>query len=511
MIGAGIGGLVSAVELARRGLEVHLFERSSDVGGKMRRIRIGDDVLDGGPTVFTMRWILESVFADAGVSIGDRLELDEVDCVARHTWADSGIFDLYTDRERSAESVQRFFGRREAKGYRRFCDYAERIYRETREPFLLSQRPGMLDLVANQGVGALRAARAIDPFRTMMRALKDFFKDPRLLQLFGRYATYSGSSPYEAPATLNLIAHVEREGVWQVRGGMHRLAQALSDLARDLGAQIHLETPVRQILNGSSRVTGVELDDGDVVHADTVVCNAEAAALAGGAFGSDLAGRRAIEVKSEPSRSAVTWNAVAETSGFPLAHHAVFFSSDYRREFDELRAGRLPTEPTVYVCAQDRDDRGLQPVHGPERLLILVNAPAWGERDASEELDQCQERTLRFLEKCGLRVNLDPSRTVRTSPSDFARLFPGSQGALYGGASHSWKAFFDRPAARSKIPGLYIAGANAHPGAGVPMVALSGRLAAQAIAEDLDLTSTSRPMATPGGTSMPSPTMAETA
>ncbi|MEM6731936.1 MAG: 1-hydroxycarotenoid 3,4-desaturase CrtD [Myxococcota bacterium] len=511
VIGAGIGGLVSAVELARRGLEVHVVERSADVGGKMRRIRIGDQDLDAGPTVFTMKWILEGIFADAGVSLDDRLELETVECIARHTWEGDGVFDLFTDQERSEDSVRRFFGGREARGYRKFCDYAQRIFSEVREPFLMAQKPGMIDLVALQGVSALRSATKIDPFRTMNRALSGFFKDRRLLQLFGRYATYSGSSPFQAPATLSLIAHVEREGVWLVKNGMHGLARALKTLAEELGATFHFERSVNEITMASGHVTGVELEDGERIEAETVVSNAEARALIEGLLGQAVRGKRAIDATIEPSQSAVTWNAVARTRGFPLAHHAVFFSKDYPREFKEIGSGRLPTEPTVYICAQDRDDLGRRPVDGPERLLILVNAPAWGARDASEELDQCQTRTFRFLERLGLTVDLDPDKTVRTSPSDFARAFPGSQGALYGGASHGWRAFFNRPGARTKLPGLYVTGASAHPGAGVPMVALSGRLAAQAAHEDLASTSTSRRTAMPGGTSMRSQTTARTA
>lgn len=511
VIGAGIGGLVSAVELARCGLEVHVFERAQAVGGKMRQVHIGDATLDAGPTVLTMRWVFDQVFAAAGKSFGERVALKPLDCIARHTWQDSGVFDLWTDRERSIDAIGRFFGSREAKGYRRFCDYAATIYREVEGPFLSSQRPSMLGLVADQGLRALQAARAIDPFRSIDQALRGYFRDPRLLQLFGRYATYVGSSPYLAPATLNLIAHVEREGVWKLTGGMHALACSLASLAEELGATLHLGRGVKTILSDQRRARGVELSDGERVDAGAVVSNAEVSALCRGDFGDDLAGARAVDGSSRRSHSALTWNALAETSGFPLAHHTVFFSSNYPREFDALAAGRLPGEPTVYICCQDRDDRGLDPVRGRERLLLLVNAPAWGDNEVKEELDRCEERMLTALMRCGLRVNLEPNTTVRTSPRDFGRLFPGSQGALYGGASHGWKAFFERPSARSRIPGLYITGADAHPGAGVPMAALSGRLAAQAIAEDLDLTSNSLPVAMRGGTLTRSPTAAEIA
>lgn len=519
VVGAGIGGLVTAVELARRGIEVHVFERGEVAGGKMRRIQIGERTLDGGPTVLTMRSILEEIFDDAGASLEGRLELDPVDCIARHTWENDGVFDLFVDKQRSADSVRDFFGPREAKNYLRFCDYARAIFEEVEQPFLRAQRPRMVDLMAAQGLRALTAASRIDPFRSMMKALRDHFKDPRLLQLFGRYATYSGSSPYLAPATLSLIAHVEREGVWLVRGGMHRLAQELQKLSMDLGVRFHFSTSVSEITVDRERVTGVKLERGDSVTADIVVANAEARALTEGLLGASPKVRGAIDDRTEPSQSAVTWNTVASTSGFPLAHHSVFFSNDYAREFKDIGGGRLPAEPTVYICAQDRDDMGMRPVSGPERLLVLVNAPAsrltspstYAQRVQTEELERCQSQTFEHLSRCGLSVDLRTDNTVRTSPSDFARAFPGSRGALYGGASHGWRAFFNRPSARTRVPGLYLAGASAHPGAGVPMVALSGRLAAQSATEDLALTSKSRPMVMPGGTLTPSRTMANTA
>jgi 1-hydroxycarotenoid 3,4-desaturase len=181
----------------------------------------------------------------------------------------------------------------------------------------------------------------------------------------------------------------------------------------------------------------------------------------------------------------------------------VFFSRDYEAEFDDLfRHARVPREPTVYVCAQDRLHDDAAP-DGPERLLCLINAPADGDHAAygAEEIESCADRTFEFLERCGLRVRRTPDATVTTTPAQFARLFPATGGALYGQASHGWQASFRRPGSRTRLPGLYLAGGSAHPGAGVPMAAISGRLAATRLLRDLASTSPWRLAVTSGGTS----------
>jgi 1-hydroxycarotenoid 3,4-desaturase len=181
----------------------------------------------------------------------------------------------------------------------------------------------------------------------------------------------------------------------------------------------------------------------------------------------------------------------ARTEGFPLLRHNVFFSGDYAREFQDLFARRQPPDsPTVYVCAQDRTDREPAPGAGPERLLCLINAPAAGDAAPRDrpEFETCAERTFLQLARCGLHVHRTPQDTVLTTPVDFERLFPGTGGALYGQATHGWRTSFTRPASRSRIPWLYLAGGSTHPGAGVPMAALSGRLAAETLLADLALT-----------------------
>lgn len=503
VIGAGVGGLVTAALLARRGLDVTVLDRAGAVGGKMRRLDAGGRAVDGGPTVLTMRWVFEEIFTALGARLSDHLTLHPASCLARHAWPDGSRLDLFADPDRTAAAIEAFAGPDEARGYLRFVAYARRIHDAVDGPFMRSPRPSLRTALSFARQVGFGAALTIDGHRTMWKALGDFFRDARLRQLFGRYATYCGSSPFLAPATLNVIAHVEREGVWMVEGGMYRVAEALSALAEQAGAVVRTGAHVEEIVTARGRAIGVRLAGGERLDAGAVVCNGDAEALARGLFGRPAA--RAVDPPKERSLSAVTWALAAETRGFPLVRHNVFFSSDYEAEFRDLfEQRRTPREPTIYVCAQDRDDAGASP-GGPERMLILINAPATGDQPArhepQSEVDECERRMFERLARMGLHVGPSTGPSVVTTPRGFDRLFPATGGALYGQASHGMTSSFHRSNARTKVERLYLCGGSAHPGAGVPMVALSGRLAAESVIEDLASTSRSRPAATPGGIS----------
>jgi 1-hydroxycarotenoid 3,4-desaturase len=513
VIGAGIGGLVAALELAARGLDVLVLERAGAPGGKLRVVEAGGALIDSGPTVFTLRPVFEEVFAAAGESLSDHLTLRPLERLARHAWGGQDRLDLFSDAERSADAIGAFAGPAEAAGYRDFCARARRIYRTLDPRFIRVQRPSLLTLSLGHGPRGLLDVMRISPYARLWQALGAHFRDPRLRQLFGRYATYSGCSPFRAPATLMLIAHVEQEGVWAVEGGMQRIAAALAGLATARGAQFRYGTAVAEVLTGGGRATGVRLADGERIAADAVVANADVAALTGGLLGAGVMRAAPRARRASRSMSALTWSMLAKPDGFPLLRHNVFFAGDYAAEFDDVFRRRvLPASPTVYVCAQDRGGDETGAPAGPERLLCLVNAPATGDTHpvSAAEISQCEERTFSHLHRCGLYLRRCPNSTVTTTPASFERLFPGTGGALYGRVLHDPFASFRRPGSRSRIPGLYLAGGSTHPGPGLPMAALSGRMAASSLLADLSSTSLSRQAAMPGGISTRSATMGST-
>jgi 1-hydroxycarotenoid 3,4-desaturase len=479
IVGAGVAGLAAALSLSGAGRPVLVLEAGLSPGGKMREVEVAGRRIDAGPTVLTWRAVFEELFAAAGARLDEELILHRAALLARHAWSAHERLDLHAEVPASAAAIGEFAGAAEARNFLRFAADARRIHATLEASYMRATRPNVLQLVQRIGLRHAADLWRIRPFATLWRALGDYFHDPRLRQLFGRYATYCGSSPFLAPATLMLVAHVEQQGVWFVDGGMHALARALERVARRCGAQFRYGTRVAEVLTAGGRANGVRLADGECIPASAVICNAELAALAGGALGAAAA--RAVRPPAEKLRSlsAMTWCAVARTRGFPLERHNVFFARDYAAEFAALdRARKLPTEPTVYICAQDRPLAGAA---GAERLFCLINAPANGDRHPypPAQVQRAAERMLATLARCGLEVDVEA--IAATTPSDFARSFPGNGGALYGSATHGWRASFIRPGATTRLPGLFLAGGSVHPGPGVPMAALSGRLAAAAV------------------------------
>ena len=496
VIGAGIGGLSATLRLAHAGLAVTVIDMAPAPGGKMRTRASVAGPVDIGPTVMTLKPVFEALFADVGARLSDHVALIPETVLARHFWRDGATLDLGNDADQNAAAIRAFGGDAAERQFRRFCARAARLYAAFEEPMLHAPEPRLTGLTAHV-LKNPDLIPAMAPGRSLASSLASQFSDPRLRQLFGRYATYVGGSPYKSPAVLGLIWHSEASGVWRVAGGMHKLATAMQKLAQDKGAQFRFGTRAVRIEQQDGRVTAVHLEDGSRLAADLVVFNGDPKALVEGHLGNGP--RKAVPVAGVAARSlsAFVWGFAAEPVGVDLAHHNVFFCADPKREFADLAAGRMPTDGTLYVCAQDRG--GDAPI-GPERFEIILNGPP-GHPSTPEDAYTCKTRTFETLASMGLRFSPTPDISALTMPADFNRAFPASDGSLYGLSPHGMMASFQRPTARTAIRGLYLAGGGAHPGAGIPMACLSGRHAAAAILSDLALISMSRPTATHGGMS----------
>ena len=487
VIGAGIGGLSAAIRLAAAGQQVTLVEAQPYPGGKMRSVPSVAGPVDAGPTVLTLRHVFDDLFALAGENLTDHLTLTSQPVLARHWWPDGSRLDLFADADQSAAAIRDFAGAVAEDQFRRFHRQSARLYAAFNAPMMLAPRPDWMGIARN----ALRAPSiwsALLPGRSLADHLARSFADPRLRQLFGRYATYVGGAPDRSPAVLALIWQAEAQGVWTVQGGMHRLAQALAELAGRLGVTQLYGVTVQRLQSHKGRISEVALSDGRSLMCDAVVFNGDPAALLSGLLGS--LPQRALPAHAAHPRSlsAWVWSFAARPAPFDLMHHNVFFGSDPAAEFGPIAKGRMPDEATLYVCAQDR---GLAAPAGAERFEIIMNAPA-SARLSPHEVAECHAKTFPQLARFGLTFDAAPPDTALMTPQGFSALFPGSQGAIYGRSPQGMLASFQRPGARTRVP----------------MAALSGKHAAEAILSDQTSVSPWPLTAMRGGMSMVSQAMA---
>ncbi|MEM1362099.1 MAG: 1-hydroxycarotenoid 3,4-desaturase CrtD [Pseudomonadota bacterium] len=506
VIGAGVGGLASAMRLAHHGLKVTVLERHGTPGGKMRALPSAAGSVDTGPTVLTMKPVFDTLFQDVGARLEDHVTLVPQPIIARHFWTDGAQLDFFNDETANIDAVKAFAGARAADQFARFSKRARELFEAFYDPVIASAKPTFYGLMQRM-LADPSLAWKMAPFSTLAGLLKQSFDDPRLAQLFGRYATYVGGAPDRAPALLSLIWQAEAAGVWAVQGGMHHLAQTMAEIALTRGAEIHYGADVDEILASSGQITGVRLTTGETLVADRVVFNGDPRALSLGRLGPAV-DQIAPQTKRLPrSLSADVWGFAARVSGQELCHHNVFFRDDPMPEFDALARGERLSDPTLYLCAMDR---GLdQPTPTLERFEIIANAPPL--TVAADEIDKKEARCRVFetLERFGCQFSPLPAVEALSTPTIFEQLFPATAGSLYGQTPHGTMAAFQRPTARTALRGLYLAGGGTHPGAGLPMATLSGQHAAEAILTDRISTSTSRRTATHGGMSMASATVAD--
>ena len=506
IIGAGIGGLAAALRLSYAGQKVTVFDSHAGPGGKMRTIPSIAGPVDAGPTVLTMKPVFEALFADVGEMLEDHVTLCPESILARHFWSDGTQLDLMANPAQSRANVASAFGEKVAREFDAFSARAARLFNAFDAPLMRSASPSQMTLT-KAVLSQPSLIAAMDPLRSLSKSLSRQFSEPKLAQLFGRYATYVGGRPDASPAILSLISHSEAQGVWHVQGGMHQLARAIEKLARQFGAAFRYNSHIDRITPQQGGAFHVQAGD-ETETFNCVLYNGDPRALQTGHLGHEVSEAVTAPTTEPRSLSAYVHAFAAKASGVDLAAHNVFFGDDPNGEFGPLAKGQMPHDPTLYICAQDRF--GGQTPTEEERFEIIMNGAPAPDSDApnKEEISQCQTLTMTRLRSFGLTFSPSPTPSALTTPAGFAALFPMSNGSLYGRSPHGMMAAFKRPTARTMVPGFYLVGGGAHPGAGVPMATLSARHAAEAILTDLTSTSRSRPQATHGGTSTGSATTA---
>ena len=484
-----MAGLAAAMQLSKKGLEVEVHEKATTPGGKLRAINSSIGPIDAGPTVFTLKPWFDEFFSELGERFDDHVTISEQSVLARHWWPDESRLDLRTDLHETLSAIKEFSGKKSALEF-------ETFYRKTKMAFDLFEMPIMKSSSINL-VELLRLTiknrRTISDLLFTFKSLWEFlakeFSDPRLRQLFARYATYVGTSPLEAPALLSLVWQAEARGVWQILGGMHTLPKVMETLARKNGAKFKYKSEINSIQITNGTVQGVTDQTNRLIKANYILFNGDPAAIYKGMLGEDVRSLIKQSAVKDRSLSAFVWSFTSKPIGKDLSLHNVFFNSDYTSEFHDIKRGKIPRTPSIYVCAQDR---GISPnIGGPERFEIIINAaPNPNEdynNDKRKEFEKCKEITFHTLQKMGLKFLQSPVMSNLSTPSDYQKMFPGSDGSIYGLNLSKTMATFKRPKVKTKIRGLYLAGGGVHPGPGVPMALSSGKHAAEMILKDHSL------------------------
>ncbi|WP_281887240.1 NAD(P)/FAD-dependent oxidoreductase [Paenibacillus sp. YYML68] len=515
VIGGGIGGLTTACMLAVYGFRVTILEQHHTLGGKLHAVQLGSSTFDFGPSTITMPWIFEEVFRKAGTSSG--LEFIQLPVNSRNVFADGTTINLSADPDRMEEQLASF-SRDDQLGFKRFLGEVEKMYKISEREFFTRSFAELSEFHSpSLGLSMLR----VHPLTRMDAFHRRYFRDPRLLAMMNRYATYVGSSPFRAPATLSMIAYLELvRGVYYIRGGNSKLIEALERLAGELGVRVVTGAAVERIVHDGKRIRGV-VAQGELWEADIVVSNCDyyttQTLLADSLDKTDSNDAHVLRKLTRSASKPAPRPAALSSSGFlsllsvkgdipGLDHHTLYYPDSYGSEFTDIfEHHEWPTDPAIYICCSAVTEPERAGNGAYRNIYALVNVPAAqpavlrGERSASSLLaadpvygKSILDRHAAYRDKLVARLSTlwgspDLSSRIEAEasygPEYLERLSGSYAGALYGAASHDARSAFMRPSLKDRqLSGLYYAGGTVHPGGGTPMVTISGLRAAELIA-----------------------------
>lgn len=471
VIGAGIGGLAAACLLAKKGYDVTVFEKNPAPGGKMNQTEAKGYRFDTGPSLLTMPFILEKLFAMCNESMDDYLALTELEPLCRYFYPDGVVFDNFSDSEKSIQQIKSF-APEDVKSYQEFLQHSEKLYNKTADAFLFNP---LFDLVDLKNL-KFKDFLGIDAFTTVSKKVDSYFSSAYLRNFFKRFTTYNGSSPFKAPGTLNVIPHVElNQGGYYVKGGLYKIAESLYQLGLKSGVSFNFNSTVDSIHVEGKTIKSVQLKNDKIHRTDLLFSNADASETLLQLLPKDsLSTRRRTRQESlEPSCSGFVMLLGCSKQWDQLIHHNIFFSDSYKKEFEDIFDRKIiPENPTIYVANTSFTDQDHAPKNS-SNLFILVNAPYLTQNQNWESLSKNYSNYLiDILEEKGLS-NLRKSIEYRhvITPKEFYKKYRSNRGSIYGTSSNSKFSAFLRPRNKERaFNNLYMVGGSTHPGGGIPLV-----------------------------------------
>ncbi|TWT01540.1 NAD(P)/FAD-dependent oxidoreductase [Planomicrobium sp. CPCC 101079] len=485
VIGGGLGGLSAAISLAQNGYAVSLYEKNEHLGGKLNRLEQDGFGFDLGPSILTMPHIFDKLFRGSGKRMADYVPMKRLNREWRSFFPDGTVLDLYGDL-RLMERENPWLSRQDMKEYYAFLKYAKRLYDTTEAGYFEKGLDTTKEVIAKQGI--LPSLKGFDLTSTMHGAISKRISNPHLRDMLSYFIKYVGSSPYSAPAVLNMMIYMQHaQGCWYVPGGMHKLAEGLTKLAKEEGVQLHTGLGVMQVFtNTNKEITGVELEDGSVKTADYYVSNMEVIPFYKKMVAADKKFVQKLEKKFEPASSGLVLHLGVKKEYPFLNHHNFFFSENLHEQMEKVfKKHELPDDPTIYVVNTNKTDSSQAPP-GHENLKILPHIPYIQKNPFTpEEYIKFEERVLEKLERMGLhglRENI-VTRDVWT-PHDIERTYGSDRGAIYGTVSDKKANKGFKHQKQSELyDNLYFVGGTVNPGGGMPMVTLSGQQVSDKIME----------------------------
>jgi len=475
VIGAGVAGIASAIRMAVKGFDVEVYEANEHAGGKLAQIEMNGFRFDAGPSLFTMPQYVNELFTLANKNPEDYFQYDKLEEICRYFYEDGLKLTAYSNIDKFADEVAEKTSSSTLE-VKKFLKKSATIYDVTNKVFLQRTLHKLTSYLHWDTLKSLFQFGRIDAFRSQNEANKNFFKDKRIVQLFNRYATYNGSNPYQAPATLNVIPHFEYHfGAFLPKKGMYGIVKSLVKLAEDLGVKFHYNQKVEAIDYEHGKITGIEIK-GNLIEAEVVVSNLDIWFTYKNLLKKFPAPKKLLN--QERSSSALIFYWGMKNSSPELGLHNIFFSEDYKAEFDAIwKEKSIYSDPTIYLNVTSKHIKTDAP-EGHENWFVMINVPANVGQNWAELILEAKQNILKKLNKI-LKKDLSADIVCEQilDPRSIESKTGSYQGSLYGNSSNNqFAAFLRHPNFSSKIKNLYFCGGSVHPGGGIPLALLSAKI-----------------------------------